>query len=62
MNIHDALVAMNKRKDRKKVVEVMKRHAEEPLQIRGEQVVIFAEFKHSVPDEKGMHRWSSLTT
>jgi uracil-DNA glycosylase family 4 len=62
MNIHDALVAMNKRKDRKKVVEVMKRHAEEPLLIRGEQVVIFAEFKHSVPDEKGMHRWSSLTT
>jgi hypothetical protein len=38
----------------------MKKHAEEPLYIRGEELVIPAEFAVSQPDEDGVHRWSTL--
>ena len=38
----------------------MKRHAESPIYIRGEPVSIGTDFKHSKPDEKGVHRWSTL--
>jgi hypothetical protein len=60
LNIHDALVAMNLPQDREVVARVMKRHAEAPIIIRGEPVCIGTDFKFSVPDEKGIHRWSTL--
>jgi DNA polymerase I-like protein with 3'-5' exonuclease and polymerase domains len=60
LNIHDALVAMNRPEDREIVMKVMKHHAEAPININGEDVVIPAEFKHSTPDDLGIHRWSAL--
>jgi hypothetical protein len=38
----------------------MKKHAETPIIIRGEPVTIFTDLKQSMPDEKGVHRWSTL--
>ena len=60
LNIHDALIAIHKPADSEVVHRVMKRHAEAPIMIRGEPVVILTDFKQSVPDEKGIHRWSTL--
>jgi|TARA_R100000049_G_C1955568_1_gene109459 uracil-DNA glycosylase family 4 len=60
LNIHDALIAIHRPKDKKIVQAIMKKHAEAPIPIRGQQIVIFTDFKESVPDEKGKHRWSTL--
>ena len=62
LNIHDALIALHKPEDVVRVQRVMKRHAEAPIMIRGEPVVIHTDFKESYPDEKGIHRWSTLRT
>ena len=60
MNIHDALIALHRSEDKEIVKAIMKRHAESPIYIRGEPVSIGTDFKHSKPDEKGVHRWSTL--
>ena len=60
LNNHDALMALHKPEDKEKVTEIMRKHAEEPLIIHGEPVKIFTEFMYSTPDEKGVHRWSTL--
>tara|TARA_B100000131_G_scaffold321531_1_gene372506 strand:+ start:2601 stop:5027 length:2427 start_codon:yes stop_codon:yes gene_type:complete len=60
LNIHDALIAIHKIKDKDSVTKVMKRHAESPIIIRGHEVSIPTDFKHSVADEHGIHRWSTL--
>ena len=60
LNVHDALIAIHRPEDKERVQMVMRRHAEAPIMIRGEPVVIFTDFKESVPDEKGIHRWSTL--
>ena len=60
LNIHDALIAIHRPVDATTVQRLMKKHAESPIIIRGEPVVIFTEFKESAPDEKGIHRWSTL--
>ena len=60
LNIHDALVALHQPRDREAVMRVMKRHAEAPIYIRGEPVSIGTDFKFSVADEMGVHRWSTL--
>jgi hypothetical protein len=60
LNIHDALIAIHRPKDKAKVQATMKKHAEEPIMIRGTPVVIGTDFKESVADEKGIHRWSTL--
>jgi uracil-DNA glycosylase family 4 len=60
LNIHDALIAIHRVEDMETVQRVMKRHAEAPITIRGHQVIIPAELKASVPDESGVHRWSTL--
>ena len=60
LNVHDALIAIHLPEDREVVQRVMKRHAESPILIRGQEVVILTDFKQSVPDEKGIHRWSTL--
>jgi hypothetical protein len=60
LNIHDALIALHVPEVAETVQGIMKECAEKPIPIRGEQVVIFTDFKQSVPDEQGIHRWSTL--
>jgi len=60
LNLHDALIAIHKPQHGKLVRNIMKKHAESPIPIRGEQVKIFTDLKKSVPDENGIHRWSTL--
>ena len=64
LNIHDALIALHTIDDGVKaaVQHVMKECAEEPIMIRGTSVIIGTDFKESVPDEGGTHRWSTLQT
>lgn len=60
LNIHDACIAIHRPVDAGTVQRLMKKHAETPIMIRGEPVTIFTELKQSQPDEKGIHRWSTL--
>ena len=60
LNIHDALIAIHRPEDAETVQRLMKKHAESPIMIRGEPVVIYTDLKQSIPDEKGIHRWSTL--
>ena len=61
LNIHDALIAIHKPTDKETVQRLMKKHAEAPITIRGRQISIGTDFKESIPDEGGVHRWSTLT-
>ena len=60
LNIHDALVAMHLLEDKEVVQEVMRHHAETPIDIDGQAIVIPAEIKESYPDSEGVHRWSTI--
>lgn len=60
INIHDALVALCPLTKRDRVARIMKKHAQEPIDINREQLVIPAEIGLSKPDEKGIHRWSTI--
>ena len=60
LNIHDALIALNRPADGPLVREIMRKHAEEPIIINGESLIIPAEFGVSHPDEQGVHRWSTI--
>lgn len=60
LNVHDALIAIHRPEAAQAIQKVMKRHAEAPIMIRGEAVSIGTDFKQSVPDEQGIHRWSTL--
>lgn len=60
MNIHDALIALAPIKKAVKVARIMKRVAEEPININGMPLIIPADTKISKPDEHGIHRWSTL--
>jgi uracil-DNA glycosylase family 4 len=62
LNIHDALIAIHSldKEVTAAVQHCMIKHAEEPLYIDGEELIISAELKASVPDEYGVHRWSTL--
>lgn len=65
LNIHDALIALNKPEHGDVVRGIMKEAAEEPLYIKGidgqtRELIISAELKKSVPDEQGLHRWSDM--
>lgn len=60
LNIHDALIALVPRAKVGAAMRVMKKHAERPIIINGRKLVIPAEFAVSKPDEKGIHRWSTL--
>jgi uracil-DNA glycosylase family 4 len=60
LNIHDALIAIHRPADAKTVQRILKKHAEAPIMIRGEPVVIYTDLKQSVPDDDGVHRWSTL--
>lgn len=65
LNIHDALIAIHKLEDGPTVRRIMKKHAEEPIDIidihgTKRQLIIPADLKASVPDDTGTHRWSTL--
>lgn len=59
-NNHDSLTAMCRGKDVQLVARLLRKYAEAPLIIKGEQLIIPADFKESFADEQGMHRWSNL--
>ena len=61
LNIHDALIALSKPSNAARTLEVMKRHAEAPIMINGEELIIPAELGVSMPDDTGKHRWNTIT-
>jgi len=60
LNVHDALVGLATKDRAMKCLKIMKKYAEEPIMVRGEQLIIPADLAMSVADEKGLHRWSNL--
>ena len=60
LNIHDALIALHKYEDRVIVRQIMRKYAEAPIMINGEECICPCDFAKSVPDEHGLHRWSTL--
>lgn len=65
LNIHDALIALHSNSVGAEVRGIMKKYAEEPLIIEDmsgvkRELIIPCDLKASKPDEKGMHRWSTL--
>lgn len=60
LNIHDALICHGPVDRIKRCLAIMKEHAESPILINGEELIIPADLKMSVPDELGLHRWSTL--
>lgn len=62
LNIHDANIAMVRKEHAMKSLAIMKKYAEKPLIINGEELIIPADLKISVPDEENnhYHRWSTL--
>ena len=60
LNIHDALIAIHRPDDKHIVQRIMKKHAESPILIRGQEVSIGTDFKESVAGDDGIHRWSTL--
>ena len=60
LNIHDALIAINRPEDGPLVRALMRSYAEEPLIINGHTMIVPADFGVSQPDEQGIHRWSTI--
>lgn len=60
LNIHDALIFLYKLDVEELMMKLIWKHANKPITINGEQVVIGMDFKKSYPDENGVHRWSTL--
>jgi len=61
LNIHDALIALNRIDDGPLVRSIMREYAEQPIHINGYDMIVPAEFGVSKPDEFGVHRWSTIT-
>ena len=60
LNVHDALMCLAPLDKVKTCVAIMKEHAETPIIIKGEPLIIPADTKISMPDDDGVHRWSTL--
>lgn len=60
LNIHDALIFLYRLDVEELMMKLVWKHANKPININGEQVVIGMDFKKSYPDENGVHRWSTL--
>jgi len=60
LNVHDALIALAPVNNWKRVAQIMLHHAEEPLIINGEQLIIPADLGLSQADADGKHRWSTI--
>lgn len=60
LNTHDGLIGIAHKDVAKQALRVLIKHAEAPLMIGGKQLIIPAECGISVPDEGGVHRWSTI--
>jgi len=60
LNIHDALIAINRPADGPLVRALMRSYAEEPIDFGDDSIIVPADFKVSKPGEDGIHRWSTL--
>ena len=60
LNIHDALVAVCRLEDQQVVGHILHKYATQPIIVRNTELSIPAEIAFSVPDDKGIHRWSNL--
>jgi hypothetical protein len=71
INIHDANIAIHRAEDGELVRDIMRKYAEQPIMInsvgnrlRGidkpEMLIVPAEFGVSMPDDDGVHRWSTI--
>lgn len=60
INVHDMLMAIHKHKDRQLVRRILRKYAERPIIIRGEECIVPVDFAYSMPDETGLRRWSTL--
>lgn len=60
LNIHDALIFLYKLDKEELMKKLIWKHANKPLIINGEPVVIGMDFKISIPDEDGIRRWSHM--
>jgi DNA polymerase I-like protein with 3'-5' exonuclease and polymerase domains len=60
LNTHDGLIGIAHKDVAKQALRIMVKYAEDPLLIGGRQLIIPAECAMSVPDDKGVHRWSTI--
>lgn len=60
LNIHDAIISLSRIEDWKQTARIMVKHAEEPILVKGRPLIIPADAAVSVPDEHGVHRWSTI--
>src|SRR5262245_5950878 len=60
LNTHDGFVGIARKDVAKQALRVLIKHAEHPILIGGKQLIIPAECGISVPDDKGVHRWSTI--
>jgi len=60
LNVHDALICEAPVSKLKTCLSIMRKYAEKPLIINGEQLIIPADVAMTVPDDRGRHYWASL--
>lgn len=60
LNVHDALICINRPADGPLVRQIMREYMEEPIVINGEPLIIPAEFAVSQAGNDNVHRWSTL--
>lgn len=60
LNNHDSLICHGPIPLVKEALQIMKKYAEEPIFINGEECIIPAALKMTKPDATGKHRWSTL--
>lgn len=65
LNVHDALIAINRPEVGPLVRKIMKKYAEQPIPIAGRDgvtrdLIIPCDLKRSVADDRGKHRWSNM--
>lgn len=71
INIHDANIAIHRPQDGELVRSIMRKYAEAPIMInsirnrlsgieKSEALIVPAEFGISMPDDEGVHRWSTI--
>jgi uracil-DNA glycosylase family 4 len=60
LNIHDALIAVARLEDCNRVGRILHKYATTPIIVRNTELIIPAEVAISEPDERGIHRWSTL--
>lgn len=60
LNTHDGLIGLAHKSVARQALRVLVKYAEEPMLIGGKPLIIPAECGISVPDDSGVHRWSTI--